>query len=364
MGVLSDRSDARKFMATGLALSALCNFAFGSVADYQTHLWLWTLNGFFQGMGWPPCGRTMGHWFSESERGLTFSTWNTSHNFGGAAAGALSGWVVGQYGGWRYAFFVPGVIAALGSVYIFLRLRDTPQSMGLPPIEEYRNDYPAVAGEPCELTERDLTIRELIVDKVLLNPLVWLLAVANFFAYITRYAMIDWGPTYLREVKGATTESGGFSTAVLELGGVPSTIALGWLSDKLGGRRGMVATLCMLPIIGAFTGIVFTPPGYLWLDMTMLFVVGFFIYPVINLITIAALDVASKKAIGAAAGFIGLVGYMGRTVQEKGFGWAVHTYGPTHGVEEAWNIVLYSTLGCGVVAMALLALTWQLRPRA
>jgi OPA family glycerol-3-phosphate transporter-like MFS transporter len=334
-------------------------------------LWLWAVNGFFQGMGWPPCGRTMGHWFSESERGLTFSTWNTSHNVGGAVAGALSGWVVGRLDdplhpqeAWRYAFYVPGTIAAIGAVYIFLRLRDTPQSVGLPPIEEYRNDYPAVAHRACELEERDLTIRELLVDKVLLNPLVWLLAIANFFAYITRYAMIDWGPTYLREVKGATTEGGGFSTAVLELGGIPSTIALGWLSDKLGGRRGMVATLCMLPIIGAFTGIVFTPPGYLWLDMTMLFVVGFFVYPVINLITIAALDVTSKKAIGAAAGFIGLVGYMGRMVLEKGFGWVVHTYGPMHGVEEAWNIVLYSTLGCGVAAMALLAMTWRLRPRA
>src|SRR5687768_16976779 len=62
MGVLSDRSDARKFMATGLALSAACNFAFGMTADYHAHLWLWGLNGFFQGMGWPPCGRTMGHW--------------------------------------------------------------------------------------------------------------------------------------------------------------------------------------------------------------------------------------------------------------------------------------------------------------
>ncbi len=27
------------------------------------------LNGWVQGMGWPPCGRTMVHWFSISERG-------------------------------------------------------------------------------------------------------------------------------------------------------------------------------------------------------------------------------------------------------------------------------------------------------
>jgi len=364
MGVLSDRSDARKFMATGLLLSAGCNFAFGATADYASHLWLWALNGFFQGMGWPPCGRTMGHWFSESERGLTFSTWNTSHNVGGAVAGVLATWAVTEFGGWQYAFYVPGAISLIGAAYIFWRLRDTPQSVGLPPVEEYRSDFPTAAGEACPIEERDLTFRELLLDKVLLNPWVWLLAIANFFAYITRYSMLDWGPTYLKEIKGVSLEGGGWSTAALELGGIPSTIALGWLSDKLGGRRGMVASLCMIPVVGAFTVILYTPRGYLWLDMTMLAAIGFFIYPVINLITIAALDIVSKKAIGAAAGFIGLLGYVGRMVQEKGFGWTVDAYTKSHSQAYAWDIVLYSILFCGVMAGLLLALTWKMRPRA
>lgn len=83
MGAWSDRSDARKFMSLGLLLTALCNFAFGAAGDFKVHLMLWALNGLVQGMGWPPCGRSMGHWFSERERGLTFSIWNTSHNVGG-----------------------------------------------------------------------------------------------------------------------------------------------------------------------------------------------------------------------------------------------------------------------------------------
>lgn len=363
MGVLSDRSDARKFMATGLVLSAACNFAFGMTADYHSHLWLWGLNGFFQGMGWPPCGRTMGHWFSESERGLTFSIWNTSHNVGGAIAGYLAAWAVTAFGGWQYAFFIPAVISLLCAAYLFLSLRDTPQSVGLPPVEEYRHDYPAASGESGLLGERELTFRELLLDKVLLNPWVWLLAAANFFAYITRYSMIDWGPTYLKEIKGVSLQGGGLSTSALEIGGIPSTIALGWLSDKLGGRRGMVACLCMIPIIAAFTTMLYTPRDEVWLDMAMLFTIGFFIYPVINLITIAALDIVSKKAIGAAAGFIGLFGYVGRTVQEKGFGWAVDTFTKSHGKAYAWDLVIYSILISGAVSGVLLACTWKLRPR-
>jgi len=361
MGSVSDRSNPRKFMALGLLLTAACNFAFGGVASFQVHMLLWALNGFFQGMGWPPCGRSMGHWFSERERGLTFSIWNTAHNVGGGVAGMLAAWSVIQFGGWQYAFYVPGVIAAVGSAYLFFRLCDTPQSLGLPPIEEYKNDCPARV-KPGDSPERELSTRELFVDYVLLNKYVWLLAIANFFAYVSRYSMLDWGPTYLREMKNATITGGGLAVLVTEFGGIPSTILLGWLSDRLGGRRGMVATLCMVPILGAFVTMLLTPPGMLWLDVTMLGAVGFFIYPVINLIVILALDLTSKKAIGTVAGFIGLFGYVGKMVEAKGLGWTLDHFTPVYGKRVAWDIVIGGIVACTFLAMALLALTWHLKP--
>lgn len=366
LGALSDRSSSRVFMALGLLLTAVCNFAFGMSGTYEVHFWLWGLNGLVQGMGWPPCGRTMGHWFSENERGLTFSTWNTSHNLGGGIAGYLAAWAMMHFGGWQYAFYVPGAIALLGSVYIFARLRDTPQSVGLPPVEEYRKDYPA-AG----VNEQELGYGELLLNNVLLHKWIWLLAIANFFAYIARYSMLDWGPTYLREMKNASVIGGGFSTTMLEFGGIPSTILLGWVSDKFGGRRGMVATLCMLPILAAFAVILFSPniapgaasSGILYLDIAMLFVIGFFIYPVINLITIIALDLTSKKAIGTAAGFIGLFGYAGRTVMSKYFGEILKHYKDAGDAARGWEVILALIIGAGVISTALLALTWRVRPR-
>ncbi len=358
MGSVSDRCDARKFMACGLLLSAVCNFAFGSSTNYFVHLGIWSINGFVQGMGWPPCGRSMGHWFSENERGLTFSIWNTSHNLGGGIAGYLAAWSVAAFGAWQYAFYVPGAIAAIGAVYLFWRLRDTPQSVGLPPVEQYRDDYPP-SDETPESLERTLTTKELFFDKVLTNKFVWLLAAANFFAYIARYSMLDWGPTYLREVKGATLQQGGLAIMVNEFGGIPSTIFLGWISDRLGGQRSRVAALCMLPIFGAFAAILWTPQGYLWLDLSLLAMIGFFIYPVINLIVIAALDVVSKKAIGTAAGFIGLFGYIGRTVQAKGFGWTVDRISQQQGADAAWDAVFYMILGSTLMAGILLAFTWN-----
>ena len=114
--------------------------------------------------------------------------------------------------------------------------------------------------------------------------------------------MLDWGPTYLKEFKGASLTGGGFSVLVLEFAGIGSTILMGWLSDRLGGRRGMVSLFCMIPIFFAFAVIYYNPPGFLWIDLTMLGVIGFFVYPPVMLLGVAALDVTSKKAVGTAAG--------------------------------------------------------------
>jgi OPA family glycerol-3-phosphate transporter-like MFS transporter len=362
MGSVSDRSNVRRFMPFGLLMTAICNFIFGSLDHYWVHLVLWTINGFIQGMGWAPCGRSLGHWFSVRERGTFFSVWNTSHNFGGGIAGVVAAYAASWFG-WRNAFYVPAFIAVIGAIYLYWRLRDTPQSVGLPSIEEYKNDY-TEHEKKHGTNEKELSTKELFVDYVLKNKYIWILAIANFFAYIVRYSMWDWGRAYLGGVKGASLESCGWAIAALNFGGVPSTIILGWLSDKIGGRRGMVAVLCMFPIVLAFIGIVLNPPGHLAIDLWLLVSIGFFIYPVINLITIIALDFSSKKAIGTAAGFIGLFGYIAKAVETSGFGIMLDYFTKKYSTAMAWNIILWSIVGCAVLAMAALGFTWKLKPKA
>ncbi len=89
MGSVSDRSNARKFLPLGLILSALAMAfmvwpiqAFDLVTHPENKIWAHMLLGFlnflvgwFNGMGWPPCGRIMTHWFSLHERGTWMSVW-------------------------------------------------------------------------------------------------------------------------------------------------------------------------------------------------------------------------------------------------------------------------------------------------
>ena len=149
---------------------------------------------------------------------------------------------------------------------------------------------------------------------------------------------------------------GGFSTLMIEFAGAAGMLVMGWVSDKLDGRRGMVSAICMFPLAGAFAGILVTPPGMLWLDLTLLTVVGFLVYVPVMMLGVMSLDLTSKQAVGTAAGFVGLFGYIGRVVQGKGIGWIAHNY--------SWNHALYAVLGCTLIAALLLLFTWNYRPRA
>ena len=94
MGSVSDRSNPKYFLPLGLLLSAGIIFVSGTVrwiyASLALVIALQTLNGWVQGMGWPPSGKTMVHWWSTKERGLTVSTWNVAHNVGGALVASFA----------------------------------------------------------------------------------------------------------------------------------------------------------------------------------------------------------------------------------------------------------------------------------
>src|SRR2546430_17714322 len=85
------------------------------------------LNGWVQGMGWPPCGKTMVHWFSTRERGLTVSAWNTAHNIGGALVASLAFVGVLLFHDWRAKFYFNAFIAAAVALGVYFLRQETPQ---------------------------------------------------------------------------------------------------------------------------------------------------------------------------------------------------------------------------------------------
>lgn len=318
MGGISDRSDARKFLPLGLILASIATIVAGTVPGTSKLFMMGMLQfliGWFGGMGWPPCGRVMTHWFSIGERGTKMSIWNTAHNVGGGLVGTLAGFgtSLGISLGlgamaWRFgAFYLPAAIAILTAIIAYLLIRDTPQSCGLPSIEEHRNDY---APNYSKEQEEVISTKEIFFKHVLKNRWLWYIAFANAFVYCVRYGVLDWAPTYLKDVKGYDIKASGLAYALYEWAAIPGTLLCGWVSDKLfKGRRAITTSIFMALVALAVFIYWKNPAGNPLVDNIALIAIGFFIYGPVMLIGVQALDLAPKNAAGTAAGLTGFFGY-------------------------------------------------------
>ena len=305
MGSVSDRSNPRWFMSLGLLATSAITAAFGLFpavyASLALIIALQFANGWFNGMGWPPCGKTMVHWWSTKERGVTVGFWNVAHNIGGAAVAAIATWAVGAFHDWGATFYFNAAVAGAIAVLIMLLLRDTPQSCGLPSIEQFKDDYPP---DYSAKHEQPLTAREIFLGYVLNNKFLWFIAIANAFIYFVRYGVVNWIPTYLQTAKGFSFKESGFAWTAFELAGIPGTILCGWVSDKVFKGRRAPATILFTAL--TLAGIIvygLNGKGPLWIDIAALIAIGFFVYGPIMLVGLHALDLVPKKAAGTAAGF-------------------------------------------------------------
>ena len=333
MGSISDRSDARKFMTVGLVLSSLVMilagvlpYPTGVAGNYAVTVGLMFvfmfLAGWLSGMGWPPCGRVLAHWFSTNERSFKMSVWNTAHNVGNGTlgllipAGVIIFTAIGITDTWRAAFIVPAVVALLFALFCWWAIRDTPESCGLPAIEDYRNDHSGAKAAKGE--EDKIPFRRLFVDYILKNKMLWLIAFANVFVYLIRYGIADWSPTYLTEVFEWDKDSASIAYAVREYAGIPGTILGGWISTKFfNGRCAPVNVIFMLAvtvgILGYWQADVVAAATHIpisWIIYSSLALIGGAIYAPVAMIGVQGLAIVPKNAAGTAAGFLGLFGYL------------------------------------------------------
>ena len=373
MGSVSDRSDARKFMSIGLVLASIVMLAVGLIpfsAGYfsttVTILFVFMLlAGWLSGMGWPPCGRILAHWFSQNERSFKMSIWNTAHNIGNGtlallvSAGVFIFSAVGIDESWRAAFIVPALVALLFAGLCWWTLRDTPESCGLPAIEDYRKDYTGAKASKGE--EEKIPFRRLFIDYVFKNKMLWLIAAANVFVYFVRYGISDWSPTYLQQVYEMSKEESSLAFALFEYAGIPGTILCGWLSSRFfQGRCAPVNVIFMLMValgivmywdaasIAAITGI-----SLKYIVYTALSIIGGAVYGPIAMIGIQALALVPKNAAGTAAGFMGLFGYM--------FGDAVLSkiaMGYVASSELGWNFTFQMFLFTSLLAAGICMVAW------
>ena len=374
-GFFADRMSRKKMMAAGLFLSAVVNILIGlspqmdglfNLLDAEGKATtglvvligsLWLINGYTQGMGYPPCGSLMAHWIKPSELATKQSIWNSSHSIGAGLVSMLCGTLILQkfsYSAWQWCFFIPAILAIAGSVMLLLTLKDTPTSVGLPDPESMDENAPSKADVQVEdpsFTEK--VYRRLVSKMVFRNPVIWILAITNFCVYVIRFTILDWGSTFLTQDRGLTIQAASTVVAASELaGGIVGTLIAGWATDRFFKSRSQ--RTCLIGLLGAtlcFLLFWLTPKGMNGLAVTCIIMASFFVYMPQALIGIACSNQATKRVAASANGLAGIFGYASTTVSGLMFGYLAEHFG--------WNSVFEVAIVFGVIGVILFAFIWN-----
>ena len=365
-GFIADRFNARWHLIIGLSACVALNFLFGWSDRISTLLTgqtegpdfvgtmvvvmgvLLILNNIFQGCGFPPCNRLMTHWVPPKELATKMAIWNTSHSIGAGLLAILCGYIIGSTGNWRQCFWIPGAIAAAGILFIFITLRDTPKSVGLPELPDTRT----------ELDDDDTpkAYRAFVRKKVLLNPVVWLLATSDLFVYVVRFAVLDWGPTFLGQMSvPLSPQLSGWTIGIFEVAGCLGMLSAGWISDHVfKGKSHRVCAVEMGLVAICLVILQLLPKDASpILVLVLLAIAGFFIYGPQALIGVTAAKHATKKAASSALGIIGLMSYLSVVITGAGLGWFSDHFG--------WDHLFILMAGFAVVGGILLAVLWNIK---
>ncbi len=304
-GMLADIFNPRYVMSIGLFITGLINLFLANSYNFSTILMLWSLNGFFQGFGWPPVSKLLTRWYSKKERGSWWGMWSTSHNLGDALIPQIIT-IALKLNNFKLGFYIPGIIAVIFSIVLFERVREHPKSVNLPDVREYMNDN---SDSKSFNKKENIPFLSLLVKYVFTNGYVWSLILASFFIYLIRFSLHPW-ITYFFENKGYGIASSIAFLTPLEIGGFLGSLLAGRISDKVfKGKRSytnILFCLGLLVTVLIFWKLPYSNPFY---DSAIISLIGFFIYGPQMLVGIAIAEASHKEAVSTSTGFAGMWSY-------------------------------------------------------
>ncbi len=358
-GFLADHANMRRFLAVSFLLTALCNFAMG----LNTALWLavllWGLNGWFQSFGAPGGVVAMTAWFSNKERGRAYGIWSTAHSIGEGLTFIGVGSLVAALG-WRYGFFGPALVGVFASAGMYWLVRDRPRTLGLPTVNDWKQDYYHEAAKPNIKSVLGLQL------SILKIPSIWVLCLAAATIYVTRYAINSWGILYLQEAHGMSLPAAGTLLMISTVAGIVGAVAYGFISDTYFNARRPPANLlfAILEITGLL--IFFFGPDTYWVLVVGMVLFGMGLTGLVtSLGGLFAVDIAPKRVAGAAMGVIGIFSYIGAGIQEQVSGALIEKGMTVVGDVRTYDFgpVIWFWVGSSVVSMLLAASLWRTKLR-
>ena len=312
-GFVADYCNVRRYMATGLVVSSVINLLMGLIGlvngysgfpaylVYIIFVLLWGLNGWVLSMGSPSGIVSLSRWFPQSRRGTFYSIFCSTPYIGEAISMIFTGSIVAAFG-WEYGFIASAFGGFMGVGIILTFMSDTPQSEGLPSIQE-------MSGE--EIRKVDKLPTKDIQKYVLRHPAIWIIAVSCAFINLTKYGIMEWGVLYLQGARSYSLETASWIIGFSAIFAIVGTVGAGWLSDSVfkGDRvkPALISGFISLAALAMFLLV----DGEKWLMAAFVSMFSLAVGVLYCIVSgLMAIDIVPRKATGAALGIVGISSYM------------------------------------------------------
>ncbi len=309
-GFLADWTDGRRLFLLGMAASVACTAVLGFAGGLAAFAVLVSLNRFVQSMGWPALVKTASRWFPPAGRASAMGVLSTSYLLGDAAARLVLGAFVKGGLHWRGVFFVSAGLLAIVFLGSTFTLKSGPGDVGLPEGEEAGTE--ACKGEKGELWG--------LIGVLLLRGSFWLVCLANFGLTLIRESFNNWTPTFLEQGVGLDVRDTGMASMAFPLGGAVAAVAGGWLSDRAGGRRGLVmlpSALLMAAVLGTMAVLPLRDRPATALVLVAA-VGAFLMVPYSFCSGVLSIDLGGRRASATVSGLVDMAGYLGGALAGSG----------------------------------------------
>ena len=325
-GFIADYCNIRRFMATGIAVSAVINLVMGvlgflhgdagvaSIAIFIAFAILWGINGWVQSMGAPPGIINLSRWFPLNKRGTYYGIFSASPYFGEFISFIVIGAIVGTFG-WQSGFIFSAMAGVAGALIILFFVSDTPESKGLPSVQN-------LSSETLRAEDKMRTAE--VQRKVLKHPGIWIISASSAFIYITKYAVVGWGVLFLQKEKMFSLEAASQIIAFSAVFGVVGTVLAGWLSDTVF-KSDRIKPAILSGLLGfiSLALFLFCPGGYV-LNAVYVSVFSLAVGVLYCIVAgLMAVDIVPRKATGAALGIVGISSYMAAGIQDIASGYLI-----------------------------------------
>ncbi|MGI5130032.1 MFS transporter [Pseudonocardia sp. CA-107938] len=256
-GPLADRVGRRKVILVSLVAFGLMSAATALTSDVVWFTILRVLTGIGLGAALPNATTLVSEFAPARRRSAMMSLTYCGMTLGGALAGYLTSALV-QVASWHWALVVGGVLPLLYAVVVFRRLPESPKFLARHPersdelVELVRRMVP----EPVPVDARFVLHEPAVDARVRVAGLVtrrfrvgtvaiWVGFVAAFFiVYLTN----SWLPILMTDV-GFSLAAAATIGLLLQAGGTIGNLGIGWLMDRFGPHRTVVAAMTCAAVL-------------------------------------------------------------------------------------------------------------------